>query len=297
MKPLLMSLVVLFGVYTSQAQINTFKILVKSGSSEIQIGEVITQLEKGMVLSGDFTLVMEEGSYLGLVHNSGNLLEVEKAGKYSAADLYEKVTAKASNTIVTRYTDFILNRQKEEIASGMMSNVTRSFEPFAANEVELYIPNAAELYGDKLALEWANESEYSVIQIMNIFEEVLFEERVEGKRHILNLGEDNLKNEEILMVKVLQENDIESQAVAIKRISVEEKRRHSENLESLSANISNSALLELIRAAYFEDNKLLADAFTSYVNAMLLEPKVEDYRNAYNEFLIRHELLKFIQKP
>ncbi|MEJ2004417.1 MAG: hypothetical protein P8X57_05500, partial [Cyclobacteriaceae bacterium] len=207
-----------------------------------------------------------------------------------------KVDKEKSNTIVTRYTDFILNRQKEEIASGMMHEVTRSFKPFAANSVNLYIPNVTNLYGDKLALEWENESEYSLIQVMNIYEDVLFEERVKGKRHILNLSEDDLKDENLLMVKVYQENDLESTAVAIKRIDVEEKKRHAENLESLTNNISNSALEELIKAAYFEDNKLLADAFTSYVNAMLLEPDVEEYRSAYNEFLVRHELLKFIQK-
>jgi hypothetical protein len=151
------------------------------------------------------------------------------------------------------------------------------------------------LYGDKLALEWANESEFSIIRVMNMFEEVLLEERVEGQRTMLNLENENLKKEEILLVKVYQDNDVESKAVALKRIDHETRTQHTQNLNSLTSNISNSALLELISAAYFEDNNLLADAFTSYVNAMLLAPNVPDYRSAYNEFLIRHKLLKLRQ--
>jgi len=290
-----MSLVVFFGTISANAQINTFKILVKSGESEIHIGDVMTPLEKGMVLSGDFTLVVKEDAYLGLVHNSGNLLEVNETGSYNAKDLYSKVAADESNTIVTRYTDYILDRNRKEIAEGMMDEVTRSFKPFDVNEVNLYIPNATELYGDKIALEWANESEFSIIRVMNMFEDVLLEEHVQGKRHMVDLTAQNMKEEDILMVKVFQENDVESKAVAIKRIDVEEKARHAENLDALTTNISNSALLELIKAAYFEDNRLLADAFTSYVNAMLLEPDVQDYRDAYNEFLVRHKLLKLMQ--
>ena len=295
MRPLLTTLFVVLGLISAQAQINTFKILVQSGSSEVRIGEIVNSLEKGMVLSGDFTLVMEEGAYLGLVHNSGHLLELNESGSYSADDLYGKIQASETYAIVTEYTDFILNRQKEEYASGMMEEAFRNFEPFEASEVNLYIPNATELYGDRLALEWSNESEQSTIRIMNMFEDVLLEEEVSGQRHIIDLAVENLKAEDILMIKVYQANDLESKAVAIKRIDHEARQLHAANLKDLTSNISNSALNELIKAAYFEDNKLLADAFTSYVNAMLLQPEIKEYKEAYNEFLVRHKLLKFKQ--
>ncbi|MCA6074792.1 hypothetical protein [Fulvivirga sedimenti] len=295
MKPLLTTLILVFSFVAGNAQINTFKILVQNGESEIQIGEVVTQLKKGMVLSGDFTLTVKEGAYLGLVHNSGHVLEIKESGKYDANDLYGKIEVTETNMIVTRYTDFILNREISEKAAGINYEIMRDFEPFSDSEVNLYIPGATELYGDKLALEWANESEFSIIRVMNMFEEVLLEERVEGQRTMLNLENENLKKEEILLVKVYQDNDVESKAVALKRIDHETRTQHTQNLNSLTSNISNSALLELISAAYFEDNNLLADAFTSYVNAMLLAPNVPDYRSAYNEFLIRHKLLKLRQ--
>ncbi len=295
MRLLLATLIFVFSAVSANAQINTFKILVQNGESEIQIGEVVTQLKKGMVLSGDFTLRVKEGAYLGLVHNSGHVLEIKESGQYNAHDLYSKIDVTETNMVVTRYTDFILNREIAERATGFTAEVMRNYEPLSDEEVNLYIPTATELYGDKLALEWANESDYSVIRVMNMFEEVLLEERVEGQRHMLNLSEENLKKEQILLVKVYQENDIESKAVALKRIDHAAKIRHSENLDNLTSNISNNALMELIRAAYFEDNNLLADSFTCYVNAMLLEPAVPDYRNAYNEFLIRHKLLKLRQ--
>jgi hypothetical protein len=295
MKPLLMSLFVVLGFFTSQAQIKTFKVLVQNGESDVQISQIKTPLEKGMVLSGDFTLNIAEGSYLGLVHNSGNILEVKEAGSYSAEELFSQISLENTNTIVTRYTDFILNREKTELENGMMDEITRSFEPFSAKEVSLFIPNATELYGDKLAVEWENPSDFTIIRVMNMWEDVLMEERVHGKRHIVDLKGEKVANEDILMVKVYQQNDVESKAVAIKRIGLEEKKLHAANIESITSNISNNALLELIKAAYFEDNKLLADAFTSYVNAMLLEPDVQDYRDAYNEFLVRHKLLKLMQ--
>ncbi|MDZ7649625.1 MAG: hypothetical protein U5K54_22050 [Cytophagales bacterium] len=52
----------------------------------------------------------------------------------------------------------------------------------------------------------------------------------------------------------------------------------------------NLLLNKLVLAGFFEQNKLLIDAITSYEQAMKLAPDDATYSDYYEEFLLRNKL-------
>ena len=57
-----------------------------------------------------------------------------------------------------------------------------------------------------------------------------------------------------------------------------------------------NALNKLLIAGFYEQNKLLIDAGTAYLEAIKLAPDVPQYKEAYNDFLLRYGLKKPSEK-
>jgi hypothetical protein len=75
----------------------------------------------------------------------------------------------------------------------------------------------------------------------------------------------------------------------IKKLSKADKDRINVQLNEISAETKEaSALNKLILAGFFEQNKLLVDATTAYLQAIQLAPDVPEYQESYNNFLLRN---------
>jgi hypothetical protein len=75
----------------------------------------------------------------------------------------------------------------------------------------------------------------------------------------------------------------------LKKLSTADKERIKVQLNEISGQTDDaSALNKLILAGFYEQNKLLIDASTAYLEAIRLAPEVPDYQEAYENFLLRN---------
>jgi hypothetical protein len=78
----------------------------------------------------------------------------------------------------------------------------------------------------------------------------------------------------------------------LKKISPADKKRiHTSLKEVVAQTKEETALNQLVLAAFYEQNALLIDASTAHQNAIKLAPNVPHFHEAYREFLIRNALL------
>lgn len=270
---------------------NNFKVLTTSGQSLVNIEGNKSELKSGMILSGEFTLELRDDAYLGLVHSSGSILEIRKEGEHSSQDLFRQIDPNKTNTIISRYAEYLIDKMDEASVNRRLTatgGVERSYDPLS-KYVRLYIPKETDVYGEEVTIEWDEENVSSVVEVLDLYEKVLYADEVKGKRYSLNLNETALASNQKVLIKVKQGADKSSSPVLLKKMNVQERAVHAANLEKISQNYKNSAIREMFRAAYFEDNNLLADAFTSYVNAMLMEPEISGFTEAYEAFLVRNQ--------
>ena len=246
-----------------------------------------------MVLSGDFVLALNKDAYLGSVHSSGSILEIRKEGEHTSQELFRQIDPNKSNTIISRYAEYLIGKMDEASVNRRLTatgGVDRTYDPLS-KYVRLYIPKETDVYSEEVTIEWDEANATSVVEVMDLYEKVLYSDQVDGKRYSLNLNSSSLASNQKVLIKVKQGADKASSPVLLKKMTVSDRAVHAANLEQITQNYKNSALREMFRAAYFEDNNLLADAFTSYVNAMLMEPEIKGFKEAYEAFLIRNEEL------
>ncbi len=64
----------------------------------VKIGDLILANDK---------IKLETNSYIGLSHNSGKILDINKAGTYSTAELNAKLQSKKSNTLTSKFVKYV----------------------------------------------------------------------------------------------------------------------------------------------------------------------------------------------
>jgi hypothetical protein len=94
---------------SSIAQNYEYKVLSQKGNVNVQRKNTTKWIK---VKIGDFLLAndkikLENNSYVGLTHNSGKIIDLNKAGVYSTSDLNTKLESKKKNTITGKFVKYV----------------------------------------------------------------------------------------------------------------------------------------------------------------------------------------------
>jgi len=271
------------------AQTYTFKVLVSKGKTEIKSVDAWQTIKVGAALKATDEVKIAENSYLGLIHANGKPLEIRDAGSFKVSELVSRLGTGSS--VLNKYTDFILSSDQEKknrlSATGAVHRGVKDF-------IIVYLPGSekADLYGDKIGLQWAADEVPGPYEIIftSLLDDRLARFETSENQLTVALNEGNLKDELNIMVKVVSKAHPGqgSKDYVIKKLRPEEREKFTKSINEIKGSLEEgSALSKYIMAGFYEENFLLNDALTAYQEAIKLAPDVALYQEAYTEFLKR----------
>lgn len=286
---LLLSLIL--GVNIGFGQDYVFRVVVNQGKNEVRSDGNWTPITVGAELKSADELRIAENAYLGLIHINGKPLEMKESGRYTVANLSARVGT-GSSSVLNKYTEFIItaNKQKTNKLSATGA-VHRGVE-----KIGVHLPSsAAYVFGDTVAISWDKEEAIPgpyVVTFTNIWGDVLHEIETAGNSIFVNLNDKALAKESDVIVEVRSTMvDKASDPFFLRKFSRGDSERVSADYDEISPAVSeNTVLNRIIKAAFFEQKKLLVDAATAFRQAIELQPDFPALLQDYENFLLRNGL-------
>ncbi len=288
---LIVALACVFFGHQLLAQTHAFKVLVSKGKTEIKSANAWQSIKVGASLKPTDEVKIGENAYLGLIHANGKPLEIREAGSFKVSELVSRLGTGSS--VLNKYTDFILSSNQEKRNK---LSATGAVHRGPKDVIVVYLSNEAraELYGDKLAVQWSSEEvtgPYEVVFTTLLDDELERFETTENQI-MVSMNEGNLKNEYEILVKVVSKENRGkgSKDYIIKRLRPADREKFTKVMNEITGAVADeTALSKYYMAGIYEENLLLNDAITAYQEAIKLAPDVALYKEAYIEFLKRLE--------
>ncbi len=273
----------------AQSTTYTFKVLVSKGKTEIKSVNAWQTIKVGASLKATDEVKIAENAYLGLIHTNGKPLEIREAGSFKVSELVSRLGAGSS--VLNKYTDFILSSDQEK--KNRLS-ATGAVHRGAKDVIIVFLSGAerAELYGDKLAIQWSSEEVKGPYEVVftTLLDDELERFEVNENQLMVSLNQGGLRDEYEIMVKVVSKENAGkgSKDYIIKRLRPADREKFTKVMDDIKASIEEeTALSKYYMAGIYEENFLLNDALTAYQEAIKLAPDVTLYKEAYTEFLTR----------
>jgi hypothetical protein len=270
------------------AQNYSFKVLVNKGKNEVKSGNNWNAIKVGASLSEKDEIKVGSNAYIGLVHVTGKPLELKEENTYKVADLAKKISTGSS--VLTKYTDFILS--SNTTAKNNM-NATGAVHR-GPKELKVYLPTVAAqavFYNSHQVINWDNEGLKGpfTVTFSTLFEDELKRIKTSENTVTIDLSSSEFQNEDNIMVIVTADSDAKQSAkYTLKRLSKSDKIKIENLLQEISSSTADeTALNKFILAGFYEENNLLIDAATNYLDAIKLAPEVAEYKQYYHDFLLR----------
>jgi hypothetical protein len=308
MKTLLQTLF-LFALAHSIWAAEVFTVVIVQGESKVKGSDELIHV--GNKLQKNDQISLEKEAYLGLVHNkTGKLLELDKEGTFQIKELEKELLADGENQTAPTQEyaqNIVLLQQETETALTPMAKGADASGSQRANlsaSVVIAFPQKAELLGNETTFSWflneevvkvkENQVQTYVVKVNNLYNEPLFEEEINQNSFNINLQEPKYQGEKNLTVQVMAVVEGKSKLISeinfIKKVEQQKAQKLIKTAEQLGD--PNSALGNLIKAQYLEENGMIADAVVAYKKVLALAPKIESYKVLYENFLQRNKLTK-----
>lgn len=287
-------LLAILGSSVSFAQDYAFKVLANKGSNEVKSGANWMPLKTGASLKTGDELKLSENAYIGLVNATGKPLELKQAGSYKVSDLESRVgTGKG---VLNKYTDFILSSNSAE-AKKTRLGATGAVDRGDSYAIKLMLPENqhAGIFNNLATVSWDGTQVAGpyTVTLRNMFDDELSKFDVGESSFQIDLNEPKYSKENAILVEVRSKADpkLVSKQHLIKKLAPAELAGVKKSLGEISADVTEqTALNKFILAGFYEQNNLLIDAISAYEEAIKLAPDVPSYKEAYDEFLIRHRM-------
>ncbi len=297
MKAKLITLIVTLAMSFSlaSAQDFVFRVLANKGENSINKDSSWEPLKTGSTIQSEDKIKVGSDSYVGLYHSTGRTVELKEAGEYTTEDLLKTINT-AGTSVAGKYADFVLSKMQAGEGSGHRMSVTGAVERATDDaSLKVLMPSSVELFNEEAFVRWSEvegQHNYKVI-LKNMFDEVIMESRTSKPSIMIDFEDPKLAGEKLVIfsVKLADDENVQSAEYGIKKLSADEKKKLEESYQALKLEVGDdSALDKLIYAAFFEDNNLMIDALTNYEYAIEMAPGVDDFKNAYEQFLVRNGL-------
>lgn len=275
-----------------------FKVLVNKGTNEYRSdGAGWQPLKTGTSLKSTDELKLSDNAYLGLVHVDGKPIELKKPGSYKVSpDLTSLVDG--GSTVLKKYVDFALSNNTAEAKKNRLSATGAVQRTVEYSGIRLSLPpnQNSGIFNNVAVINWSNtlvKGPYTVT-LRNMFDDVLQRVETPETSITVNLADKPLASENAVLIEVSAKDDpaLISEQHLIKRLAPAQQESVKKQLDAILGEMKegDSALNELILAGFYEENELLIDAIVSYESAVKLAPDVQEFKDAYDEFLLRHAM-------
>lgn len=299
----------LFGLFmllalSAQAQY-AFKVLAAKGSNQVLSNGNWKSLSAGNQLFSKEKLKLTSGGYLGLIHSTGKTLELKTPGTYSVADLEAKIITGRS-TFGEKYGKFVANGMFAGNPDAKNNYNTTGAVDRAIDKTSLviYAPKKIKALKHKpLTLNWndCGKGHVYMITLKNFYNEEIYS--VESKTNSVTIDFNNHQIPEGLngnyLLQVVSKTDpsyttspknlgkeSKNQSYSIQVINAEQSSIIEKKINNLHQELNaSSALDQMVLAAAYEQEDLMAYAVESYKKAKILAPDVEQYRIQYEEYI------------
>jgi hypothetical protein len=275
-----------------------FKVLANKGTNEVKSGDTWAPLKTGASLQKGDELKLAENGYIGLVHVTGKPKEVKKSSAPTIKiDDLDKEIGAGGTSVISKYTDFILSSNSAEAKKNRLSATGAVHRAVEDTPIKLMLPENQHsgIYNNVAVISWDGskvDGPYVVV-IKNMFEDQLAKAETPETSLQIDLSDPRFANASAILVEVSSKSDpkLLSKQHMIKKLAPIEQDKVKTSLNEIIGHVSEqTALNKLILAGFYEENNLFIDAIAAYEDAIKLAPDVSDYKDAYEEFLLRHGL-------
>ena len=281
----------------AQDQKYAFKVLANKGGSEVKSGDGWQPIKTGSTINKNDELKVVDNSYVGLVHISGKPVELKQAGSYKVSDLEARVGT--GNSVLNKYTDFILSSNSAEAKKNRLSAtgaIHRGTDGTgAAPAIQIMLPENQHsgIYNTAAVISWEGSivpGPY-IVALNNMFGEELA--KVETPESLLrvDLTDPKFAKENAILVQVSSKSDPTKKSAEklIKKLSPSDQEKIKVSLDEIMGEVAEpTALNKFILAGFYENSFLFIDAVAAYEEAIRLAPEVQEFKDAYENFLITH---------
>lgn len=280
------------------AQEQLFKVLVNKGKNLVDD----KPLYAGSKIHAGQTLYVVDGGYLALIYKNGKSMEIKTPGIFKVADLERQAIA-TSGTFSKKYAELVLNeitKPNDAITIDRKKNmkVTGSVERGTESGLVMITPKNSDLLSKEVKLIWlsnASCTEGYVVKLKDMFDEPLKNYETTDTFVTVNVEELGLKNPKSFIV-TLEPKQAQNKSNAEGKLVKMLEGKRAEELEREFKLVQEeagdeSALSKIILASFCEQNKLYLEAINYFEQATSIEPAVEEYKFAYQNFLDRKSVV------
>ncbi len=279
------------------AQDYAFKVLANKGANEVKTGDAWQPLKTGASLKSTDEVKLTDNAYLALVHSTGKPMELKEAKTYKVSELAALVTPGTS--VLNKYTDFILSSNSAEAKKNRLSATGAVHRGTEQNSIQVLLPENQHsgIYNSTAVINWDGTKVPGpyVVKLMNMYEEELVVVETPETTLQVDITDAKFANLTAILVEVSSKTDPKQVSTRhlIKKLPPAEIEKVKVSLNEIIGDISEqTALNKFILAGFYEENSLFIDAISAYEEAIKLAPDVPSYREAYDEFLLRHGMMR-----
>lgn len=272
-------------------------IVISSGENEVGKEGKFRKILIGTSINSGELLKLSETGYVALLTKSGKTIEL-RTGEKSLYNIDELVAEDATeNSLLTKYANYVVSQMdpdEREDNRKKYASITGAVERDLG--ISAYMNKTSELYEPFAIIRWnprTTKSPYS-ISIQDNFGNQLLSENTDNNYLKINFTNKSLDEVDGVIISIKDAGGL-SNEYAIRRVDKNENTSFISAISELKASLhDDSAFENLILAEFYEQNNLILDSSTCYEKAMILEPSVEYFKDAYMEFLMRNKFGEFV---
>jgi hypothetical protein len=277
----------------------SFRVIACKGSSEIKSGGAWQPVKTGAVLKPGDEIRVGENAYVGLFHQSGKPIELNKPNTYAVSQL-EKQVGSSGPGVLNKYADFIMSSNSDERKNKLAA--TGAVHRGTKENINVLLPSApgsnTAVFNTLVVIRWESQKTKGpfIVNVTNIFGDQVARFETSSSSLVLNLEDKPFAELGSLFVEVTDKANpkIASPQYTIKRMTPSEQEQIKKAWNEIAAEIAEvSAMNKFLTAGFYENKNLIIDAIAAYEEAIRLAPDVEFFREAYDNFLIRNGLKQF----
>ncbi|MCS6795913.1 MAG: hypothetical protein RMJ97_07960 [Raineya sp.] len=295
-----------------------FKVLASKG--DVKLKATQKRLWGGSSLKKTDEIVVGSDSYIGLMHTSGRTVEIKQPGTYKVSDLAGKAASAGSST-TAKYVSYVASEitkaDKRDINQNhrkymAMTGAVERANPCLNLAYFVHEPNVkpqeVDIFGDKIILHL-----YKSPIVTNDLRNKTYVVRILDMRRkeiLANQVKANDKAEAIVELdfsKIAQHGSAFILELSVKELAVQAREHYAINIvregekydrvkKAIAELQDGTALSKIVEAGIFEQEGFYLDALTSYEKAIAMEPDVDAFKVAYEDFLIRNRMKLFADK-
>lgn len=294
-------LIILFFAVSSVvfAQNEAFKVLVVKGTNYVLKKSNWIALVAGAKIYNDEKIKIVDAGYIGVMAPSGKTIEFKIPGIYNVNDITQKVVSGNSSFLKKYANSLAVDFANSSVQGDQRTNMAVTGSVERGNNTQpviLFMPMMTKLIDDEFTLKWLSNKcakKNYVLTIKKIFSDTVFSKTVEDTAITLKTLQLKLEHNQVYVITV-GINGFEkskSNPMILKIPSINETDTIIKELTVLSLEIDKTNAMDvLILASFYEKYQLYTSAIKLYEKAISIQPSVEYYKFAYQNFIDRNKV-------